>query len=101
MVKIVQKFFWKSDSRCVFLSFSILWFNSCFVLTNSQSVDQWGNKYTDVGSFRYYVGYRIKTFAEAKEDCRIRLSGYLGVPREHYISTHIRNWFINVLTPSK
>ena len=101
MVKIVQKCFWKNDSRCVFLSFSILWINSCFVLTNSQHVDQWGNKYTDVGSFRFYLDDHLRNFAEAYEDCRKRLHGYLGVPREHYISTHLKNWFKNVLKPSK
>ena len=101
MVKIEQKFFCKSNSRYVLLSFFILWFNSYFVLTNSQYVDPLGNVYTSVGTFRYYLGYPKKNFAEAYKDCRARLGGHLGVLRELYITIHINKWLKNALGLSK
>ena len=95
------KLFWKSNSRYVLLSFFILWFNSYFVLTNSQNVDPSGNVYTNVGPFCFYLRYPKKNFAEAYEDCRARLGGHLGVFRELYIIIHINKWLKNALGLSK
>ena len=47
------------------------------------------------------MGYRIKTFDEAQEDCRVRLGGFLGVRRKRYKASCIKYWFKNDLEPSK